>query len=61
LLLLNVVVRLTLNLSEYGLSLKPIKNVKIALFIMSNPLLKTELLKQKISTMTTKKLDRNNF
>lgn len=48
--LLNAFVRLALYLSEFGLSLKSIKNIKIALFIMSNPPLKTEVLKKKIST-----------
>ena len=51
LLFCNCILRLGLYLSEFELSLKPIKNVKIAFFIMSNPPLKTKLLKQKISTI----------
>lgn len=53
LLLLNAIVRLALYLSEFELSLKYFKNVKIALFIMSTPPLKTNLLKQKISAINT--------
>ncbi len=53
LLFVNWILRLGLYLSEFELSLKSVKNIKIALFIRSNPPLKTKLLKQKISTINT--------
>lgn len=53
LLFFNSILRLGLYLSEFELSLKSVKNIKIALFIRSNPPLKTELLKQKITTINT--------
>ena len=53
LLFFNWILRLGLYLSEFELSLKSVKNIKIALFIRSNPPLKTELLKQKISKINT--------